>query len=982
MHKKTIIEEYLDYHKKYIAKFGEQCTIVLMQVGSFYEAYSTLDEGPNLKKLEEITEATMTRRDTTVDTVDIKNPYMWGFPLVASSKFMTILIDHGYHIVIVDQVTPPPHPKREVVAIHSPATYMESIYRPNSNFVVAITMEEIIQKNGQSLACIGMSAIDVSTGEVYVHESYSKIEDEKLSLDETLRFINGLSPKEIIIYKEKLNKITDEYLKEYLNLEGKLFQFREANKEHYKLIFQKRLLELVYPNFCGVIGIFDSLDLGRTNYARRCLVMLLSYVSDHYEDLIRGIMKPVFYLDGSHLVLGNDAINQLNIIENNVNQNEGAGKIQNLMDVINKASTSMGVRYVKMKFVSPDTNPEIFTKTYDIAEIMMKNNFYQEIELLLSSVQDIERLERRLSLSTLHPSQMTDLINSYQKIIEIFSLIKNNNKLAGHIKTAPLRKSIKKLNAKLSEYIDGNKAKLFNLNDIKENIFNVGIFPELDEMQQKIGLGHEAMMALLEKLDELVTDHLSRGKLVQLKYNKVDGYYFKVTKKRYASLQKALSELKTLKLNGIGGPNSNVEVKISDLTIKETTHDVKISAPFLKDQTTDMDGLIEKISSITYEKYIGFMKEIYDEFRSTLKETTKMITMIDYYHTIAKVAREYNYCRPIVKIKEKTGYVCAKELRHPIVERIIGHEYIPHDIEIGTNLKGMLIYGLNSAGKSVLMKAIGIAVIMAQAGFFVPAKSFIFYPYKALYTRITGNDNLFRGLSSFSLEMVELNAILKRADNSTLVIGDEICRGTEHISGNALVATTLLRLSDLSATFVFATHLHEMIDLEEIKNRKNIRAFHLSVDIDSKTDKLIYDRTLKEGSGERIYGILVAKNIIKDVDFIKKALEIKNILLDNDPESAVVSTKKSRYNPNILMDRCDICGKKNTIAGSSLETHHINHQKDCVDGFVKNKPHIQKNQIFNLMVCCQKCHDQIHSGKINPKGYQLTSNGRRMMFNE
>jgi DNA mismatch repair protein MutS len=294
---------------------------------------------------------------------------------------------------------------------------------------------------------------------------------------------------------------------------------------------------------------------------------------------------------------------------------------------------------------------------------------------------------------------------------------------------------------------------------------------------------------------------------------------------------------------------------------------------------------------------------------------------------------------------------------------------------LGQNTKGMLIYGLNSAGKSVLMKAIGINIIMAQAGFFVPARSFIYYPYKSLYTRITGNDNLFRGLSSFSLEIVELNSILKRSTSSTLVIGDEVCRGTEHISGNAIVAATLIRLSEIKSSFVFATHLHELIDLDEIKEIENIKAYHLSVEHDEKTDKLIYDRILKEGSGERIYGITVTKHIIKDMKFIETAINIKNKLM-NKPKTIITS----KYNTSVILDKCEICGKEiKKIEGiSNLEAHHINHQSECTNGFVNTKQHIKKNHISNIAVLCRTCHDNQHTKNDRVISRKMTSKGNEI----
>ena len=390
----------------------------------------------------------------------------------------------------------------------------------------------------------------------------------------------------------------------------------------------------------------------------------------------------------------------------------------------------------------------------------------------------------------------------------------------------------------------------------------------------------------------------------------------------------------------------------------------------MRNQTTDINQLVEQIANLTHKYYKEFLQTIATKYGRAIDQATDIVKSIDYYCTIALVSDTYQYTRPQIRDTNGQSYVHAVNIRHPIVERIIEHEYVPHTVDIGRELKGMLIYGLNSAGKSVLMKAIGISIIMAQAGFFVPCSEFTYYPYRALYTRITGNDNLFRGLSSYSLEIVELNAILKRSDHQTLVIGDEVCRGTEHISGNAIIAATLLKLSASKSTFVFATHLHDLMDLEEIKAKPDIKAFHLSVEHDETRDRLVYDRALKQGTGEKIYGITVAKYIIKDNDFIAKALEIKNILTGQTQ-----TMKKSRYHNQLLMDRCDLCGQRNQ---RDLETHHINHQKDCVDGWVKSKPHIATNQLYNLMVLCQLCHDKIHRDGTHINGIQMTSQGKQV----
>lgn len=975
MDKKSTTIEYLEYYEKYVSKFGKDRTIVLMQVGSFYESYSTIKRGPDLNILEELTDASIAHKGKDKNVIDEKNPLMWGFPIVAKLKFINILIENGYRIVIVDQVTPKPNIRREVTAIHSPSTYLENTYKPKSNFTCLIFIEEMKQTDGSILSCIGMSAIDVSTGDVYLHESHSIITDDKLGLDETLRFINGLVPKEIVILKNDLQIFTDEYISEYLVLEGKFHQFKEPNKLHNKINYQKKLLEIVYPDKKNMVSIIDTLGLSQKSYARNAFIHLLTYIYDHIETLINGIKEPIFHLQDSHLVLGNDAINQLDIIGNCSDNTIQSNNYRGLYDVVNKAHTGMGKRYIKMMLVSPHTDPETLDNIYDIVELLLTKDYYICIEKYLKTIHDIERLNRKLSINMLHPMHIVELISSYETILKMFSTIKDNKKITKYIKTSYLRKSLKTLNAKLNSHINLDKAKLYNLNEIKENIFNQGIFPELDILQVQIGIGHDTMELLRDKLNDMIDDKHTKNEKISLKHNRNEGYYFQLTSKRYNSLKLNLDTAKTININ-------NVVIYTNDFKVTKTLNNIKLSLPMLKNQTDNIEDLQLRLTDNTYQKYIEFLKSINLEFNNHMSNVNKIVTMIDYYVSIAKVARTYNYVRPTINNqKDFSGYISVKELRHPIVERIIEHEYVPHDIDLGLELKGMLIYGLNSAGKSVLMKSIGMAIVLAQAGFYVPAKQFTYYPYKALYTRITGNDNILRGLSSYGVEMVELNAILKRSDNSTLVIGDEVCRGTEYISGNAIVATTLLKLSDLGSTFVFATHLHELVEIDEIKERKDIKAFHLSVDHDAETDKLIYDRYLKPGSGERIYGITVAKYIIKDSDFIEKALSIKNKLLKRDVNSPVISIKKSRYNSQLLVDKCGICGKRGLDEKqSNLETHHINHQKDCdINGFVKDKPHIKKNALYNLVVLCDTCHDKMHIDNMYGST-KMTSSGKQVML--
>lgn len=210
------------------------------------------------------------------------------------------------------------------------------------------------------------------------------------------------------------------------------------------------------------------------------------------------------------------------------------------------------------------------------------------------------------------------------------------------------------------------------------------------------------------------------------------------------------------------------------------------------------------------------------------------------------------------------------DLRHPIIEANEDQGiYVPNDIILGqlayaskehkdnviiknsnpisikdNKMHGVLLYGINSSGKSSLMKSIGIAVILAQAGFYVPAKSMRFSIFDAVYTRISGADNIAKGLSSFAVEMLELKNIFNRATSKSLVLGDEISHSTETMSGLSIVASAILKLAKLQSIFVFATHLHQLPEIKEIEELKNIISLHLSVMYKDNEDKLIFDRKL------------------------------------------------------------------------------------------------------------------------------------------
>ena len=353
-----------------------------------------------------------------------------------------------------------------------------------------------------------------------------------------------------------------------------------------------------------------------------------------------------------------------------------------------------------------------------------------------------------------------------------------------------------------------------------------------------------------------------------------------------------------------------------------------------------------------------------------------MLVHLDLITNNAYTSTKYHYTKPTIN-KESDSYIHSTNLRHPIIERIIDYEYVPHNVKLDSETKGNLIYGYNGVGKSSIMKGIGLNLIMAQCGMYVGADSFEYGVFESLYTRISGNDNLFKGHSSFIIEMNELRNILKKANSKSLVIGDEICRGTEYLSANAIVASAILKLSNMDAKFLFATHLHELAQVNDIKLLNTIKFYHLSVE--KKGDELIFNRQLKDGTGEQIYGITVAQYILDDPLFIKKAVEIKNSILEKDGiNTKLLSDKKSLYNKEIYMDSCAVCGGK-----EKLESHHINMQKDFIstpNGQINiKKKHILKDSKANIVVLCSECHDNLHSGNFTITGLTKTSGGVKVI---
>ena len=375
-----------------------------------------------------------------------------------------------------------------------------------------------------------------------------------------------------------------------------------------------------------------------------------------------------------------------------------------------------------------------------------------------------------------------------------------------------------------------------------------------------------------------------------------------------------------------------------------------------------------------------FIKRIQDEFENEIQQIVDTVTLVDVLQNKAYIVLKNKYCKPCIKKHENqdasdksnsditSSYVKAHELRHCLIEHINTNEiYVTNDVELGDNTdqNGILLYGTNAVGKTSLIRALGVAVHMAQAGLYVPCSSFEYMPYKSIFTRILGNDNLFKGMSTFMVEMSELRIILKSANNTSLILGDELCSGTEIDSAISIFVAGLKKLHDSNCSFIFATHMHEISKYDEVEELNKLAMKHLEVTYNKETDSLVYDRKLKNGSGFSMYGLEVCKSLHLPDDFLEYANTIR--LKYRNGEQSILSLESSKYNSKKIRSMCEMCKKE-----IGTEIHHLRHQKNA-DGlnFIE---HFHKNHVANLASVCEKCHNSIHADGEQHKKV-MTTNG-------
>ncbi len=904
--KKLLTEIYFEIQKYFDEIYPN--AVVLMEVGTFFETYE-VDGIGKAREIANVLNIQLTKKNKSIQKIDVKNPLMAGFPNHALDRYLEKIIDENkYTIILIKQKGAPPNVKRFLSEIISPGVNIE-YSKGAENYITSIIIEKYNAYH------IGFANIDLNTGKSYIYENYSTKDDKTYALDELFRLLQTYKSNEIIL---TLKDVECDEVVNYLELDGKNIII---NKTRMKIEYQNELFKRIY-NIQSLLSPIEVMNLEKYPLITESLAILLEFVIAHNKDLLKKLKVPEILEDEKFVYLGNNPIKQL--------------EIDKVLKLIDKTKTPMGRRLIKERLFNPIFDEDELNKRYKAIEYML--NRFKEFESDLQDIYDIEKINRKIKIKKLHPFEIGFLLSSLKAGSEIYlKLRKKTTKIDNFISYIEKIFDLEKINVKTE--------------DIKESFFKEGVERELDELVNEKKYFENELNKIKEKIENLGDVKVEMGVLDK------EGYYLSLTKNRFNIIkQRFLDTFAEI---------DKRKIFFRDFKIKQLTSSVKITGDIIDELSEKIIALNQKIIKLTLKVYLKKLAEIDRNF-DFLDEFAQEIAKIDVAISGAKIAKEKKFFKPVIYNAQKPVF---KNLRHPLIEANQENGvYVPNDIDFN-EYNGMLLYGINSSGKSSLMKSIGIAVFLAQSGFFVPAEM-KFSPYKAIFTRIEAKDNLSKGLSTFAVEMLELKNIFSRANEYSLVLGDEIAHGTETLSALSIVASAVIKLSKKNINFVFATHLHQLMNLEEIKKIDNLKAKHLEVFFDG--EKLVYDRKLKDGSGSSMYGLEFAKSIYMDEEFLKTAENIRKKLANEYNEIELfIKKKRSKYNKNLFVSTCAICG------APVEDVHHIKEKEKAKNGFIEHMP---LNHKYNLIPLCKKHHRMVHDGKLIIKGFVTTSKGIELHY--
>ena len=758
---------------------------------------------------------------------------MAGVPHHAAENYAAKLIEKGYKVAICEQLEDPKTTKgivkRGVIRVLTPGTIVESnlLEEKKNNYIMSIVKSGLY---------FGVSVCDISTGEFYSCE----IKDENnfaLLLDEIARF----TPSEIIANsmmfecQEEIDKISERFNIYMSKFSDKFFSEDVGDLQlEYNIIENKKEVQ----------------NLKERKLAVKSINALIEYLNETQMTSLEHINTITIYNLSRYMTLDINARRNLEITE----KLRDKSKKGTLLWVLDKTSTSMGGRLLRRWLNDPLIDTKEIQERLEAVEELKDNIMIRgDITETLRKVYDIERLSGKMTYGNANARDMITLRNSLEKLPEVKQVL-------SQCQTPKL----KELYENLDELQDMHKLIVDSIVEdppltIKEGgIIKLGYDEEIDKLKTATTEGKNWIIKLeAEEKEKTGIKNLKVG------YNKVFGYYIEVSKSYIPQVPDRFVRKQTL---------TNGERYITEE---------------LKNLENQILGAEDKVVNLEYNEFVKIREEIAKNIKR-LQKTANIVSTLDVLTTFAQVSEDMNYCKPIVN---DDGIIDIKEGRHPVIEKMVGPgNFVPNDTYLDKDGNRLaIITGPNMAGKSTYMRQVALITLMAQIGCFVPATQATIGVVDKIFTRIGASDDLSMGQSTFMVEMMEVATILKEATQNSLVILDEIGRGTSTYDGLSIawaVAEFIADKEKCGAKTLFATHYHELIELAD--KQEGIKNY--SIAVKEKGEDIIFLRKIVEGGTDESYGIHVAKlagvpkNVTKRANEILRSLERKSMLTGKTAE--------------------------------------------------------------------------------------------------
>jgi len=921
-------DEYYSAYKTATAKYGPKVAIFLM-VGIFYEMYDIRNkEGETTTTFLELADLlglkVVVKKDSDQASMETLTA---GIPEFAVHKWAARLTQSGWTVLLIDQVTNSAGKviRREVTRTLTPGSHMEAAQGlQNDTFLTFVSLEKTIDAPS-----IALTALDLTTGRLHVYQTQGQGSSVAWTCNDVLQFMELYPPKEVLWSSSSNLEISESKLKALLGCSSTTSFHRRSpliSGAWLKPAFREEYLRTK----CGLKSLLPThvaLHVAPGSHVETALLSLLYALEELWPSLKLGTLLVYPWVSDSMVHMGENALVQLHMIT------EGSSK-HDVLSIFNHTATSMGRRGLRDRLLKPSAEADTIIRNLDAVEEWFTRPSEQlaPIRKRLKTMSDMHRLYRRIQQGTVTAADL----------IGLDTTLKATEFIQGSLDTTTAEQTLEIKKAVFSIF---SVDKCYNGSE-DQTIFLSDVNVTLDTIESQIQTKLAAINTWIESCAK------SAG---------VTPDTFKVEFR-----EKSLV---------IKGPRASIQsMTMAKKLPPNTTAVMNKGSSYL--ESTDLDSLYGSLSrlreSLKAQQSVVLVEQgskLADQILVPWTLVTDWITSLDVNMTLASVAVEMGYVRPTITSSAE-AFIQIEGLRHPILEvqdRKI--PYVQHNVHLGTaDQQGWLLYGLNASGKSSLMRATGLTVLLAQAGSFVPATKVVLSPFSSLHTRIINTDNLWMGLSSFAVEMSEMRDIFREAGPRSLVLGDELCSGTETTSATALVAAGLKGLMKRGARFLFATHLHGLTRLEEVVADSRLKIWHLHVEYDRISDRLIYHRHLREGSGSSLYGLEVAKAMRIPDDILEDAVKFRKRLTG---EAELSESVGSSWNSTIIRRKCVNCG---SMESGSLEVHHIKERRIAsAAGRLEDGSSV--HAAANLVVLCDSCHDAVHASKLELGSLVQTSDG-------